>query len=126
MANLETLRSISDDEMIEIVRDAATAILCQPEIINGGHFVIKGIVCRFVNRSKEEYGECIFALDAEDGTRVASLWDFSKADPLEFREEISSGNDYCIGEVSNDLDDGNTAGWIDNRTARELQAVLGL
>lgn len=124
---IETLRALSDDELTEIARSVCLRIVENPALIEGGKIEAKGVPCHIEARHDWEYSECVFVLrDDETNTPIFSFWDYSKEDPEECRALLSEGCKYCIGEVANEFDECNTAGWIDNKTARLLQAALGL
>ena len=127
MNTLESLRTLSNDELTEIARAVTLQIIAMPSLIDGGKIDVKGVPCHIEARHDWEYSECVFVLrDDETNTPIFSFWDYSKEDPEECRELLSEGCGYCIGEVANEFDECNTAGWIDNKTARLLQAALNL
>lgn len=127
MNTLESLRTLSDDELTEIARAVTLKIIENPSLIDGGKIDVKGVPCHIENHCRREYGELIFVIVTDkENADICALWDFSKGDPEECRELLAEGLQYCIGEVSNCFDDNNTTGWIDNKTARLLQAALNL
>ena len=82
MNTLESLRTLSDDELTEIARSVCLRIVENPALIEGGKIEAKGVPCHIEARHDWEYSECVFDLRCDEtNTPIFSCSDYSKEDP---------------------------------------------